>query len=148
MKYIFLLFIYIDDALRDHSISFYRDYEPFIDHSLEPHLLAYGCIKAYFNRLGQFNLPLYSGFMAIHLPNIIRPKHRVTYMPPIIEDPNKLETAETCMRDMKQMLVESGIQNDAVLVVDERIFRLCIQVCIPIKLHFFTITIQLIYFYL
>jgi hypothetical protein len=69
-------------------------------------------------------------------------------MPPINEDPNKLETAETCMMDMKQMIVESGVQNDAVLVVDERIFRLCIQVCILIKLHFFTITIQLIYFYL
>jgi hypothetical protein len=69
-------------------------------------------------------------------------------MPSINEDPNKLETAEMCMMDMKQMLVESGVQNGAVLVVDERIFRLCIQMCILIKLHFFTITIQLIYFYL
>jgi hypothetical protein len=72
--------------------------------------------------------------MALHLPNINRSRHKATFMPPINQDPNKLETAETCMMDIKQMLINSGLQNDAVLVVDERIYRLCIQVCIRIKL--------------
>jgi hypothetical protein len=37
------------------------------------------------------------------------------------------------------MLIDSGLQNDTVLVVDERIYRLCVQVCIPIKLKLFFI---------
>jgi hypothetical protein len=130
----FYLIIFIDEALRDHSMSFYHNYEPFIDHSLTPHLNAYGFIKSYYNRLGKCNLPLYSGFMAIHLPHISRARHKVTFMPPINEDPNKIETAEACMNDIKTMLIDGGFQNDAVLVVDERIFRLCVEVCILITL--------------
>jgi len=120
--------------LRDHSLSYYHDYEPFVDHSLDIHLLAYGLIQSYYNRIGNSDLPLYSGFMAIHLPHKNRPRHKVTFMPPINQDPNKLETAEECMRDMKKMLIDSKLQNDAVLVIDERIYRQCIQVCISIKL--------------
>ena len=119
-------------------MSFYHDYEPFVDKSLASHLLAYGLIKAYFNRLGQLNVPLYSGFMATYLPNVIRPRHKVTYISPINRDPNKLETAENCMVDMKQMLIESDVQKDGILVVDERIYRLCMKVCILRQLyHFF-----------
>ncbi|CAF4553069.1 unnamed protein product, partial [Rotaria sp. Silwood2] len=118
----------MDKILLDHSISFYHDFEPFIDHSLAPHLFAYGCIKSYCNRLGENNVPLYSGFMAIHLPHTLRPRHKVTFMSPINNDPNKLETAEACMTEMKKILIDSGLQNNCILVVDERIFRLCIEV--------------------
>jgi hypothetical protein len=111
-------------------MSFYHDYEPFIDHTITPHLIAYGCIKSYYNRLGKCILPLYSGFMATHLPHIIRSRHKVTFMPPINQDPNKLETAEVCMNEIKKMLIDTDLQSDAVLVVDERIFRLCVEVCI------------------
>ncbi|CAF4137062.1 unnamed protein product, partial [Rotaria magnacalcarata] len=117
-----------DEALRDHSMTFYHDFEPFIDNTLNPHLFAYGCIKAYYNRLGKNNLPLYSGFMATYLPHAIRPRHKVTFMAPINQDPNKSETAKECMVQMKKMLIDSGLQNNAVLVVDERIFRLCMEV--------------------
>lgn len=72
--------------------------------------------------------------MALHLPYINRSRHKVTFMPPINEDPNKLETAEACMIEMKKMLIDNGLQNDAILVVDERIFRLCVQVCISTRL--------------
>jgi hypothetical protein len=109
-------------------MSFYQNYEHFLDHSLIPHLIAYGCIKSYYNRLGEDNLPLYSGFMAIHLPHTIKSRHKVTFMSPINEDPNKSKTAESCMTDMKKNLIDSGIQKDAVLVVDEKIFRLCVEV--------------------
>ncbi|CAF4958920.1 unnamed protein product, partial [Rotaria sp. Silwood1] len=118
----------VDKVLHDHAMSFYHDFEPFIDHSLTPHLFAYGFIKSYYNRVGKNNLPLYSGFMAIHLPHSTRPRHKVTFMPPIIEDPNKLETAEACLVEMKKLLIDNEIQNSAVLVVDERIFRLCTKV--------------------
>ncbi|CAM4964899.1 unnamed protein product [Rotaria socialis] len=117
-----------DEALRDHSMTFYHDFEPFIDNTLNPHLFAYGCIKAYYNRLGINNLPLYSGFMATYLPHAIRPRHKVTFMAPINQDPNKSETAKECMVQMKKMLIDSGLQNNTVLVVDERIFRLCMEV--------------------
>ncbi|CAF3090354.1 unnamed protein product, partial [Rotaria sp. Silwood2] len=116
------------EALRDHAMSFYHDFEPFIDHSLTPHLFAYGFIKSYFNRLGTCNLPLYSGFMAIHLPHNNRSRHKVTFMTPINEDPNKIETTKECINQMKKLLLDSGLQNDAILIVDERIFRLCIEV--------------------
>ncbi|CAF1468756.1 unnamed protein product, partial [Rotaria sordida] len=116
------------EALHDHAMSFYHDYEPFIDHSLTPHLFAYGFIKSYFNRLGKCNLPLYSGFMAIHLPYNNRSRHKVTFMTPINEDPNKIETSKECINQMKKLLLDSGLQNDAVLIVDERIFRLCTKV--------------------
>ncbi|CAF4371676.1 unnamed protein product, partial [Rotaria sp. Silwood2] len=120
--------IHMNEALRDHAMSFYHDFEPFIDHSLTPHLFAYGFIKSYFNRLGTCNLPLYSGFMAIHLPHNNRSRHKVTFMTPINEDPNKIETTKECINQMKKLLLDSGLQNDAILIVDERIFRLCIEV--------------------
>jgi hypothetical protein len=41
--------------------------------------------------------------------------------------------------NIKQMLIDSGQQNDAILIVDERIYRLCIQVFIPTKLQLFFI---------
>ncbi|CAF4865364.1 unnamed protein product [Rotaria sp. Silwood1] len=116
------------EALHDHAMSFYHDYEPFIDHSLTPHLFAYGFIKSYFNRLKKCNLPLYSGFMAMHLPHNNRSRHKVTFMTPINEDPNKIGTSKECISQMKKLLLDSGLQNDAVLIVDERIFRLCTEV--------------------
>ena len=81
-----------DEALRDHSISFYHNFEPFIDDSFGPHLFAYEWIKFYFKRLGTYNLPLYSGFTAIHLPHTIRSRHKVTFLAPINEDPNKISS--------------------------------------------------------
>jgi len=73
----------------------------------------------------------------------------VTYLSPINQDPNKSETAETCMMEMKQILIDSGLQNDAVLVVDERIYRLCIQVDMPEKQGlFFKMNNDLFVFYL
>ena len=87
--------------------------------------------------MGSSDLPLYSGFMAIHLPHVARPRHKVTYLSPINQDPNKLETAETCMMELREMLIDSGLQDDTVLVVDERIYRLCVQVGMPEKQYLF-----------
>lgn len=49
-------------------------------------------------------------------------------MHPINDDPNQKDTAHACMLDLKRIVIDNGLQNDAILVVDERIFRLCIAV--------------------
>ncbi|CAF4252684.1 unnamed protein product, partial [Rotaria sp. Silwood2] len=119
------------DLLRDSPLSF-NDIT--IDNPSESEALSYNvdqatCESAVIQNEKEtsMNKIRIAGFMAIHLPHTIKPRHKVTFMSPLNEDPNKLETAELCMTDMKKKLMESGFQKDAILVVDEKIFRLCME---------------------
>ncbi|CAF2862598.1 unnamed protein product [Rotaria sp. Silwood2] len=73
-------------------------------------------------------IPLISGFFASYLSSYLRPIHHVTFLPPMHDDPNKTSTTYACMESTKQRLLDSGIQEVAVIVVDEKIYRNCIEV--------------------
>ncbi|CAF4815992.1 unnamed protein product [Rotaria sp. Silwood1] len=73
-------------------------------------------------------IPLISGFFASYLSSSLRPIHHVTFLPPMHDDPNKTSTTYACMESTKQRLLDSGIQEVAVIVVDEKIYRNCIEV--------------------
>ncbi|CAF1443747.1 unnamed protein product, partial [Rotaria sp. Silwood1] len=73
-------------------------------------------------------IPLISGFFASYLSSSLRPVHHVTFLPPMHDDPNKTSTTYACMESTKQRLLDSGIQEVAVIVVDEKIYRNCIEV--------------------
>jgi hypothetical protein len=73
-------------------------------------------------------IPLISGFFASYLSSFIRPIHHVTFLPPVHNDPNKISTTYQCMESTKQRLLDNGIQEAAVIVVDEKLYRNCIQV--------------------
>ena len=75
-----------------------------------------------------FSVPLLSGFFATYLPSQQRPLHTVAFLTPINDDPSAESTAEACLRSTKELLVDTGYQQEAVVVVDEKIYRSCVKV--------------------
>ncbi|CAF3137029.1 unnamed protein product [Rotaria socialis] len=73
-------------------------------------------------------IPLTSGFFASYVSSSPRPIHHVAFLPPVHSDPNKISTTYECMESTKQRLLDNGLQEAAVVVVDEKIYRNCIQV--------------------
>ena len=76
----------------------------------------------------RFSLPLLSGFFATYLPSHPRPLHTVAFLTPINEDPSAESTAETCLRATKELCLDTRYQEEAVVVVDEKIYRSCVKV--------------------
>ena len=74
-------------------------------------------------------LPLLSGFFATYLPNLRRPLSKITFLPPINQDPTSLTTSQICLRSAKTSLIDSRFQKEAVIVVDEKIYSNCMKVC-------------------
>ncbi|CAF0968968.1 unnamed protein product [Didymodactylos carnosus] len=62
------------------------------------------------------NLPLLSGFCTVYLPHIDRPLAKITFMPPINEDPNALSTSQSCLQAIKASFIDSNYQEEAVVV--------------------------------
>lgn len=77
---------------------------------------------------GHSSLPLLSGFFATYLPSNKRPLHTVNFLTPINDDPSAESTSEACLKATKELLLDSRYQKEAVLVVDEKIYRSCVKV--------------------
>ena len=103
-------------------------YSPFIDKSFRNILLGYALAKLSVNVSVDRSLPLLSGFFATYLPSNQRPLHTVSFLTPINDDPSSESTAEACLLSTKEMLLDSKHQCEAVLVVDEKIYRSCVKV--------------------
>ena len=115
------------------SFGFYKN------NSYRDVLCAYGLMKFCFDtnnfleKLIDDNhkvfLPLLSGFFATYLPNLRRPLSKITFLPPINQDPSSLTTSQICLQSAKASLIDSRFQNEAVIVVDEKIYSNCLKVC-------------------
>ncbi len=113
-------------------------YEPFTDSSFDSCLLAY-CLAKYFayirskgarSSARSIVFPLLSGFFATYLTTHRRPTHSILFCTPLKESPNDIATTETCLCDMKTAILKSRYQEEAVLVVDEKLYQNCLKVCI------------------
>ncbi|CAF4187652.1 unnamed protein product, partial [Didymodactylos carnosus] len=114
----------------------YAPYEPFVDDSYKTILLAYGISKLACDHSSNLTtvfsspkhlLPLLTGFCATHLQHVQRPLHTVSFCIPINADPSSIPTAELCLRTTKSSILDSNYQQEAVVVVDEKIYRNCIK---------------------
>ncbi|CAF1137322.1 unnamed protein product [Didymodactylos carnosus] len=114
----------------------YAPYEPFVDDSYKTILLAYGVSKLACDHSSNLTtvfsgpkhvLPLLAGFCATYLQHVQRPLHTVSFCIPINADPTSLPTAELCLRTTKSSILDSNYQQEAVVVVDEKIYRNCIK---------------------
>jgi hypothetical protein len=104
-------------------------YSPYIDTSFTNALLGYALAKLSVSLCLAQSLPMLSGFFATYLHSDERPLHTVTFLTPINEDPSSESTAEACLQSTKEALLDSNYQCEAVLVVDEKIYRSCVKVC-------------------
>jgi len=110
----------------------------FEDNSYRNVLIAYAVMKyaydtnnifeKFINNTIQINLPLLSGFCATYLPHLHRPLSKITFLPPINQDPSSLATSQVCLQSAKTSLIESGFQKEAIVVVDEKIYKNCVKV--------------------
>jgi hypothetical protein len=115
-----------------------ESYVLFEDNSYRDVLIAYALMKYVYDTNGifekfiinktQINLPLLSGFCATYLSHLPRPLSKITFLPPINQDPSSLTTSEVCLQSAKTSLIESGFQKEVVIVVDEKIYRNCMKV--------------------
>ena len=106
-------------------------YSPYVDTSFSNALLGYALAKLSASERRTRSLPMLSGFFATYLHSDERPLHTVTFLTPINEDPSSESTAEACLQSTKTALLDSNYQREAVLVVDEKIYRSCVKVCRP-----------------
>lgn len=116
----------------------------YTDQSFDPILLGYGIMKRVCDDNRRFenfihlpirrNLPLLSGFFASFLPNERRPLSTITYLSPLNQNPSSFETSQDCLKATKESLISTGYQNEAIVVVDEKIYRNCAKVSNPIAL--------------
>ncbi|CAF3609298.1 unnamed protein product, partial [Rotaria socialis] len=101
-------------------------------------LLTYGLIK-YFNDTTSISsicpstavslqIPLLSGFLATYLPWKPRSIHKVSFLIPLNKDPSSESTAKIYLEDTQHFFIDSNYQKEAVLVVDEKIYRSCVKV--------------------
>lgn len=114
------------------------------DKSFYPILLGYGIMKQacvnnhrfenFVNFTIKMNIPLLSGFCASFLPNEPRPLSTITYLPPLNKNPSSLETSQDCLKSTKESLINTGYQEEAIIVVDEKIYRNCAKVSYSIAL--------------
>jgi hypothetical protein len=113
-------------------------YVPYEDQSYRDMLLAYALMKHAYDTNGilekvvdsqaQINLPLLAGFFATYAQNMHRSLSKITFLPPINQNPSSLTTSQLCLQATKSSLIDSDYQNEAVLVVDEKIYSYCIKV--------------------
>ncbi|CAF1154261.1 unnamed protein product, partial [Didymodactylos carnosus] len=113
------------------------EYQPYTDTSFNQILLGYILLKYAYDNNNNFSkiiyhkfpvhLPLLSGFCATYLPSVKQALHAVTFQTPINDDPSALSAAETCLRTTKCTFIDSNYQREAVVVVDEKIYRNCVK---------------------
>jgi len=123
----------------------YKPYLPYKDDSYREILLAYGLMKHVYDtnhilekiidNQKQINLPLLSGFFATYLPNTHRPISKITFLPPINENPCSLTTSQLCLESAKVSLIDSHYQKEAVVVVDEKIYSICMKVSFSTSIY-------------
>ncbi|CAF3913624.1 unnamed protein product [Rotaria sp. Silwood1] len=114
------------------------EYKPYKDNSYDAILLSYSLMKYAFDQSNdltkiidshmQINLPLLSGFLASFIENMQRPLSKITFLPPINQDPSSLSASKLCMASIKTALIDSGFQKEVVIVADEKIYSQCIKV--------------------
>ncbi|CAF4162533.1 unnamed protein product [Rotaria magnacalcarata] len=105
------------------------------DESYRHALIAYGLMRYSFDTDQhlkkiidnpiQINVILLAGFASMYLPDVHRPLSKITFLPPINEDPNSLTASQLCFQSAKTSLIDSHFQKEAVVVVDEKIYRNC-----------------------
>ncbi|CAF1101289.1 unnamed protein product [Rotaria magnacalcarata] len=105
------------------------------DESYRHALIAYGLMRYSFDTDQhlkkiidnpiQINVILLAGFASMYLPDVHRPLSKITFLPPINEDPNSLTASQLCFQSVKTSLIDSHFQKEAVVVVDEKIYRNC-----------------------
>ena len=105
----------------------------FVNNSFNVKLLAYSLLKFIFEPDGfssrvqpkwpVVHVPLLSGFFASFLPFVKRPLHSIKFLVPINDDPSSMHAAEACMKATSAAVLETKHQKEAVIVVDEKIFR-------------------------
>jgi hypothetical protein len=115
-----------------------QPYVPYKDNSYRDILLAYGLMKHVYDtnnilakvidNQAQTNLPLLAGFFATYIQNVHGPLSKITFLPPINQNPSSLTTSQLCLQSTKTSLIDSGYQKEAVVVVDEKIYSNCIKV--------------------
>jgi hypothetical protein len=115
-----------------------QPYVPYQDNSYRHILLAYGLMKHVYDTNNIFekivdnqvqtNIPLLAGFFATYIQNVHRPLSKITFLPPINQNPSSLTTSQLCLQSTKTSLIDSGYQKEAVVVVDEKIYSNCIKV--------------------
>ena len=137
----------LNTALCDHvqnattstdKLNAVTNYKPFKDNSYKQILLAYSLMKYVFDQNNgltktinsqiKINLPLLSGFLASFLEIVNRPLSKITFLPPLNQDPSSFSTSKICIESMKKALVDSGFQQEVVIVADEKIYSQCIKV--------------------
>jgi hypothetical protein len=106
-------------------------YSPYVDNSFANALLGYTLAKFSISTSvarWSVRLPLLSGYFATFFPCNSRPLHTVSFLTPINDDPSSESTAEACLLSTKEILLDSKYQSEAILVVDEKIYRSCMKV--------------------
>ncbi|CAF0950439.1 unnamed protein product, partial [Didymodactylos carnosus] len=105
-------------------------YKAFVDNSLTLKLFAYGLSKHLCNDVLKSNtrLPLLAGYFATHLEHdTTKPLHIISFCTPIDLDPSSQQAADTCLKSTKTQFLDTNFQKEAVIVVDEKIYRNCIK---------------------
>ncbi|CAF1280596.1 unnamed protein product [Didymodactylos carnosus] len=114
--------------------TIHSNYDPFIDTSLDMKLLGYSISKYFEQQMktsdpsSPTNLPLLSGFFASFLHFDKRPVHSITFCTPINDNPSLISAAESCLRSTKAELLDKNYQKEAIIVVDEKIYKNCTKV--------------------
>jgi hypothetical protein len=119
----------------------------FEDNSYREILFVYTLMKNIFDTNNTFrkiidskiqrNIPLLSGFFATYIPHVYRPLSKITFLPPLNQDPSSLATSQLCLQSTSASLIQSGIQKEAIVVVDEKIYKNCIKVISLYLLYYF-----------
>jgi hypothetical protein len=105
----------------------------FTNNSFNIKLSAYSLVKLAFAPDGFFScpqpgwpvahVPLLSGFFASFLSFPKRSLHSIKFLVPINDDPSSIHAAEACMKATSVAVLDTEHQKEAVIVVDEKIFR-------------------------
>ena len=123
-----------------------------MNQSLDLPMLAYCLIKFahdttrasfnHFSPLIPHSIPIVSGFFATYFNGETRPLHMVSFITPIVDDPNSESAAKKCLDETKQVFVDSMYQKECVLVVDEKIYRSCMRVTVNLYGFLFSIFVK------
>jgi hypothetical protein len=91
-----------------------KSYTPYKDNSYRHILLAYGLMKHCFDTNNivekildnrpQAHVPLLAGFFSTYVPNEHRPLSKITFLPPIDQNPSSLTTSQLCLKSAKASL--------------------------------------------
>ncbi|CAF1479999.1 unnamed protein product, partial [Didymodactylos carnosus] len=109
------------------TIHQYHQYEKFIDLSTQNCLFGYRVVQYYSYEQKQLT-PLLCGFFSSYLIHKKQEKHKITYCSPINESPTSREAALAILKTTKSQLIDSGLQKQAIIIMDEGMYQAVIKV--------------------